>query len=105
MRNLETFFACVIGFSCFCLDDYRGISTMKVLAFVRDYSGNVARGKSETCAECSQGCDCYRDYYLENEFCFVRHSAYFLKFGAKVQLFFDIRKRERDFFSFFGVFF
>lgn len=105
MRNLETFFACVVGFGCFSLDYDRGVSSLKVLTFVGDDSGDIARGKSETCAECGQGCDCHRNYYLENEFCFIRHSAYFLKFGAKVQLFFDICKRERDFFAFFRVFF
>ena len=98
MWDLETFFACVIGFRCFCLDNYRSVSTMKVLAFVRDYSGDVARGQTETRSECGQCSDHHGNYDLQNEFCFVRHSAYFLKFGAKVLLFFDICKRKVIFF-------
>ena len=78
---------------------------MEVLAFIRDYSGDVARGQTETCSKCGQCSDQYGDRDLQNKFCFVRHSAYFLKLGAKVLLFFDICKRERDFFAFFRVFF
>ena len=39
----------VIGFDCFGLDDHRSVATLKVLAFVGDGSGNVARGQAETC--------------------------------------------------------
>lgn len=105
MNKLETFLACVVGFRDFRLDDYRGIALLVVLAFVRDYSCNVTRVKSETCSKCSKCSDQHGDHHLENLFRFIRHSAYFLKFGAKVQLFFDIYKRERDFFLFFRVFF
>ena len=103
MNNLLTFFTCVIGFRGFSLDDYGSVTTLKVLAFVRDYYGNIARGQSETCAKCSKSRNKYGNYHFENKFCFVRHTAY-IKFGAKVQQFFDICKRERDFFLFFRIF-
>lgn len=61
MNNLETFFACVIGFGDFRLDDYRGVSFLVVLTFVCDYSGDVARGQTETCSKCGQCSDQYGD--------------------------------------------
>ena len=104
MNNVSTLFACVIRFGHLGMNHDGGISTLEVLAFVRDHSCNVARGQSETRAESGKSRNEYGNHHFQDKFCFVRHTD-FIEFRLQRYYIFLIYAREREIFFTFCHFF
>lgn len=107
-KNLESYeqltLGRVISFDGFGLNNYRGITTLKVLAFISDRTGDITRRQAECREKGSSNGSNRRENDFKNTFCFLAHSSTFLIRRQKYNIFLTYAREREIFFTFYVIF-